>query len=485
MSLKGSLLWLLGISAYQPAVNDAMPSLDDPAVQERREALGGHLALPSYTRLRWYLADLEQAQLAADSGELQLAGQLWRACKRDGVFRGVLSTRTSGLVRLPRKFRGRADIVQILKSGTGDEQRGAKRAKRKTKKERAQLTGPRSVFDEMCPGAELAALAADGIGLGVGVGELVPVQGRDYPVLMRLDPQWLVYRWYENRWYYRSTVGLVPIVPGDGRWVLHIPGGRIAPWQNGIWDAIGYAYIDKSHARLYKSNWEGKLANPARVAVSPQGASSDQEQSWFKAVMAWGVNTVFGMKQGYDVKLLESNGRGYESFIKTIEAAEREYIIATTGQTITVDGGSGFQNNDVHKAIRSDLIQTDGDALAYTLNTQVLPQWVLKKFGNDALYECPQVEYDTTPPSEMLSTANAHVAAANAAKLWDDFLFTHGERRLDVAEYAQKFSVPIDGDLDGDGDPDEETELPDIEDTPDVEDLDDPAANDDAEDIAA
>src|SRR5688572_22769911 len=162
-----------------------------------RERMGGQLTQLPTTQTRWYQADLEDGIFAADRGDLSIAARLWRSCKRDGVFMGVLSTRTGGLVRLPKKFRGRPDIVEALKLGVG----GSK----------GSPQGPRSVFDEMFPQAELTKLAADGIGLGVGVAELVPVKGRDYPIMIRRDPEFLIYRWQENRWYYKTLVGLVPI----------------------------------------------------------------------------------------------------------------------------------------------------------------------------------------------------------------------------------------------------------------------------------
>lgn len=476
MGLRAKLLTaLLGVSAYEAPPNGALPSLDDAGVQRLRENFGGQLALPPQTRTRWYQADIETATLQADgNGDLSLAAQLWRSCKRDGVFAGVLSTRTGGLVRLPKKFRGRPDIVAALREGSGFKSRSKKTGKSR----------PRSVFEEIFPTAELALLAGDGIGLGVGVAEMVPVQGRDYPVMVRLDPQWLVYRWYENRWYYRSAVGFIAITPGDGRWLLHIPGGRLQPWNNGIWPAVGRAFIDKQHALLYSSNWQSKLAHPARVAVSPQGASQAQEEAWFKRVMAWGVNTVFGMKPGYDVKLLESNGRGYESFDARVEHSEREMIIAVSGQTVTTDGGAGFQNSDIHKAIRSDLIQETGDALAFTLNTQGIPPWVQKRFGNDALDECALVEWVTASPKELAASAQTLGVLGPAIKGLREELKEHGVK-LDIGAICVEYGIPIEGDVDGDGLPDQDAEIPDDEEPIDAEDLDSSASNDNAEEDAA
>lgn len=421
MGWRERIAAFLGVSVYALPAPQSGLELDDPRVEEMRSILGGQLQPPPSTRTRWYLADVEAAEHAAASGSVSLAAQLAAACKRDGVLAGVLSTRTDGLVRLPKQFNGPSEMVDDLQAGG----------------ETAQ-----SAFDLMFPAAELARFAADGILLGVAIGELVPVKGRDLPVFTRLDPQFLTYRWHENRWYFRSVIDLLPITPGDGRWVLHTPGGRQAPWEAGLWRSVGPSVIRKTHAKLHKDNWEAKLANAARVAYAPQSASETQKQGWFRKVMAWGVNTVFGLTPGYEVKLLESNGRGADSFVKTVADENNEIQVAIAGQTVTTDGGAGFANADIHKSIRADLIQATAEGLAYTLNTQGLPMYVVARWGEDRLDECPTMAWDVTPPKDRNAEATSLQTVGTAITTLTAALAKH-DRALDVEHLCTQFGIPL------------------------------------------
>jgi len=390
-------------------------------IESARKNFGGQIQLPPMVRTRWYQKDIETAEYLANCGDLSWSAQLMAYAGRDGILSGVLSTRTEGLVRLPKSFRGPRDILNDLRSSD---------------------ISSRPVFDEMFPPGELALLARDGIGLGVGLGELRWVDGREYPIFVRLDPQYLIYRWQENQWYYQSVVGLLPVTPGDGQWILHTPGGRQNPWQAGLWRCLARAAIRKDHAALGRDNWERKLANPARVAVAPSGAAEEHKQSWFRKVMAWGMNTVFGLTPGYDVKLLESNGRGSQSFSETIASQNEEMIIAVAGQTVTTDGGMGFANADIHKSIRADLIQATAQGLAYTINTQGIPPYVVSIFGEDRLDECPVMSWDTTPPKDQMASANALNLAGQAMATVRSALEADG-LTLDTRALCSQYGIPI------------------------------------------
>lgn len=421
-SIADAIGRLLGRSAY--ALNDAnVAHLDDAQIERVREMYGGQLNVQPQTQTRWLLSQLERAQQEADNGVLLRAGSLMRTVDCDGVLAGLMSTRAGGLVRLPKKFRGPSDMIDELQSG-GE--------------------FARSVFEEMFPASELERFVADGIKMGVAIGELQPVKGRDFPVFVRLLPEFLVWRWAESRWYYQSIAGLLPITPGDGRWMLHTPGGRNVPWQAGLWRALGRAYITKDHAREHRDNWESKLANPARVTTAPIGATVEERRSLFTRLIKWGVNTVFSLTPGWDVKLIESNGRGADSFRETIREQDREFQFAISGQTVTSDGGVGFSNADVFDAIKADLIQRDGDGLAYTLNTQGLPAWVVNRYGEERLAECPTVSWDTTPPSDQNAVASSLVQSATAIKSLVEALQLAGSTRaLDVEAMCTKFGIPL------------------------------------------
>lgn len=411
---------LLGISGYQHPARE-IGAMSERSVEAIREAIGGgQLAPLPVTQTRWYLADLETAQAKADTGDLTMAARLWSSMRSDGTAIGLRRTLTDGLVRLPRRFYGDSELVSDLQKGNAT----------------------RSAFEDMFPPAELALLVDDGYGLGVGVGELVDVPDRELPVFVRLEPEFLQYRWVDNTWWYRSIAGLLPVVPGDGRWILHLPGGRVNPWRNGVWRAVGRSYINKEHAMLHRANYSSKLANPARVAKAPPGATEPQREGFMSRIMAWGLNTVFEMPLGWEVELIESNGKGYEVFADEISKSDEEMTIAIAGQLVTTTGGTGFGNNDLFRTIRADIIQTLGDSLAFTLNTQGLPRYTLIKRGIAAVRSGGVTcEYLTKAPKDhetearTLQTFSNGVAQARAA-------LTPYKKTLQIDELTTRYGIP-------------------------------------------
>lgn len=395
-----------------PSVQSAFEGQPDQARKER--------PLPIDTVTRWLQKDIEDAVRLADQGDLSRCAQLSRSLRRDGTLGGILSTRTSGLTRLPKQFRGTPNVVQDLERGLED--------------------GDVGLFDKIIPSKELALLLGDGILLGVGVGELLPLPDRREKVFVRLDPEFLRYRWWEDTWYYSSIAGYLKITPGDGRWVLHTPGGYLNPWTNGLWAALSRSFVAKDHAFNYRENYSGKLANPARVAESPQAAPDEMSNRWFRKVAAWGPNQVFATKPGYVVKLLElANGTGHKVFQDTIDSSDKEFMVALAGQIVTITGGAGFANANIHATIRTDLIQDDGDDGGTTVNQQILRPEINRLYGGAAR---GNVAWDTKPPGDLKAEAESISACATAIEDFNRVGAAYG-LKVDARELATRFKVPI------------------------------------------
>ena len=425
---------LLGISTYQPPA-DEIPGvpLTSGLVDRIRKAIGGQLEPLPTTKQHWYLPDLEVAQTQADRGDMQLIGMLGQSMRRDGVLRGLLDVRTS-VTSLPRRFHGGStdtgrQIIESLQSKNGSD---------------------RSVFDEMFPTNELSRFCEDGLVCGVGIAENIPVVGRDFPVMVRRLPQNLWYLWQKNQWFYRSIAGLIPIVPGmpdeDGHsWMLYLPGGRVTPWNYGLWPALGRAFISKEHSFYARQNFIAKLANPARVAEVPIGATEVQRQGFLRDVIAWGLNTVFELPIGWTVKLLESNGRGFEVMQADIDTCNKEYATALCGNTVMMDGGVGFQNADIFRLMSENLIRQTAESLAHVLNTQGLPWFIASRWGIEALENAVAIEYDTTPPQDKKVQADTFVSLGNGIKAMVE-AFALMKRTVNVDELAARFGVPLNED---------------------------------------
>lgn len=421
--------------------------LNDSQVKSVREIMGGGLYRSRITSTTLYLDDLDEAIAAADIGQLTLACQLLQATDQHPVAQGLMATRTSGLTRLPVKWAGDPAAISLLKQGviagssTGD--------------------NPNSLYSYLVPPAELSRFSEDATKLGVAIGEMQPSTS-GLPMFRHIDPAGLQYRVDTNTWVYNSVAGPVMVQPGiwptdrDSAFVFYTA-GRTMPWRRGIWKALLQCYIVTLHALSYRTAWESKLANPARVGTSALGADENIDQELFQQIAAWALNSVFQLKPGQDIRLLESNGRGYECFSNTIKEQTEQIIYLISGNTVVADGGAGFQNASLFRAIRRDLIQSDANILAHVENFQILPL-ILEALGfeNSAVTR----EYVTAAPGEVAAEAQAFSQVAAAiTSLSEAFVASGSTQRLDVAALCNQFAIPVLGDSNGDGLPeaDEDT----------------------------
>lgn len=361
--------------------------------------------------------------MMAESGDMRLAAQLVEAMLGDGVIAGVLSTRTQGLIRLPLTFEGGAQILRDRLQGVDGE----------------PGTGD---FWKLFPERERVKLLMWGIMIGIGIAEFVEDEHGGVPTLRTLEPQWLQYRWAEDQWYYLTlNEGLVPINPGDGRWVMYFPYGQERPWIYGAWRACSFHWLQKQLASLDRGRWSGRLANGILWAESPQAGRQTEREGLLDFLLNMIGGPVTVLPEGWKLNLTESQGKGFEVWSKTIEDADRQNAIALSGQTVTTFGTTGFSNGNIYDAIKADLIQSNADSFAECLRTQGLMRWAESCFGFVA-EDAPYLRSDTSAPTDLAAQAASISSLMDAIVKADAALGAHG-LEIDVQALATEFRLPI------------------------------------------
>lgn len=373
-------------------------------------------------RVRWLRADIEKAEIVANSGQLQQAAQIADWCKADLVVGGLMSTRCS-VPRLPREWRG-DDEARVWLQGEG------------------QVPG---VFDAIFPPGELEELAIDHLDLGVGIGVFVRPESASLPKLVRLDNQYLRYLPGEDRWQYQGYGRTYDVIPGDGVWVLHANGEQ-DPWRRGIWSGLGYDQVSEDGAVLHRDGFIWRFGNPFVIAKAPMGAAEDQKLSFWGALKQWTMGFA-GTTPGHDVTLLQPKAEGREVFTDAEARVERRAMIRIAGQIVTTTGGVGFANAEIFATIASHLVARTGQDLATTLNTQALPQvlaWAAQRGLLSQRSRSLLLGYDTTPPQARQAEAEAIQAAMAAfvAQLDAAERANDPSLRPNVAEYRARFRLP-------------------------------------------
>lgn len=336
---------------------------------------------------QWYLSDIPRLMRELDTGLLRSASMLAEAFKIDGRTQGLLTTRADGLFSLPS---------------------GCTSGPQKTLTPLAAWFNKE--FGRVFPRAERVAFVLDRISLGIALAEITEAPDGKLQIV-RLPPEHLLITPGTSEVRYLGEL----VEPGNGRWILW-RSTVIAPWRNGIWAALARAFIAKDHAYFLRESYSNTLANPARVAEAPPGSSDEDFEKWFEEVGGWGPNTVLATRDGYQVKIVESNGQGYQVFRATMQDCNEDATFAIAGQTVTAEGTTGFSNGEIFSKIRSDLIDGDGTGFCEVINDQFVPWWQQKEaMTREEMLEALEYRIDTEDPQRKASRLKLLKDGAEAA----------------------------------------------------------------------
>lgn len=365
-----------------------------------------------------------------ERGQFRTSGVLADVLDRNPRVFGALQNRALGVVGSP---------FTIL-PGVGDQRRAASVAR--ALEEDWPLIGDEQLVAEI-----IRALVTTGFCLCRI--QALDVRGRWVPSLTPWHPSFLYYQWHTDQLMATTADrGLVPVVPGNGEWVL-FAAARSRPWMRGVVRCLGLPTEVRKHAVTDWARWSEKHGLPLVELKVPASKSEDEDtEEWFSQMRDLRSDTTVVSPQGddgkasYGVNLVEAKDTAWEGFKEQIARQDGDVSIAIEGQNLSTENGRVGTNASSKSghALRQDLREADAYIVATTYYEQVLRFWASWNFGSADL--APWAVYDPTPPEDLVQLAGTMKAAGDAVTAWQSLAATRG-LEVDLEELAERFRVPL------------------------------------------
>lgn len=315
----------------------------------------------------WTPARIRAAERSAENGDLGPAATICEWLMTDDRIMGTLEARVDALMGLEPSF----------ESGTG---RLSKRA--------ARAIEAGEDWWEAYPESELKQLLMWGILLGAAPSRQSWVPhpdhgGRVLPIIKFWHPQTLRWSWHKREWSLRDSNSIeIPVVPGDGEWILHTPFGEQRPWAYGIWRSLSRWVLLK---QLACGDWSRHSEKSSLlVATSPAGATKEQRRELAQDLANSTTESAIALAAGFKLEMIEVMANTKQIYEAQISMADLAIAIRIRGGNLTTNVQGGSLAATQTQAVTGDLakLKSDASALATTLNQQSLTWWAEFNFGD-------------------------------------------------------------------------------------------------------
>ncbi len=369
----------------------------------------------------WNAERILGAIAEADAGNFRSLGDLCAALKADDRIRGVLSTRTSGLLGLPLDFVFGDPAFQALLRG--DEK-------------------VKGLWYLTHSEAELAAFLSDAIVIGMGLAQRVPTK-EGYYRIVRWDPGDLMRQEIspgEFQWRVQTAEGPLDIFPGNGEWILHCPYGEIDPYKQGCWTALMLPWLLKRLASEDRANGseQAGLSNPTLIAG--EGSTEKQRSRVAAQFASESRKLALVLPHGWEATYLQPPQKIFEIYSETIAWADAASTIVLAGQVVTTEGSPGFSSGNVQDQILNSLLRYDAESLSSTLHSQDLIYLAMSVGFEPEAASYPV--WNTTRPLDRESMARIIQVLGGSVTQLDGALSKHNQE-IDLPRFCELLLIPL------------------------------------------
>jgi phage gp29-like protein len=195
-----------------------------------------------------------------------------------------------------------------------------------------------------------------------------------------------------------------PVAPPPWKLIFHrciLRSGSVA--RAGLLRTVAWVYLFKNYALKDWNVFNEVFGMPLRLGKYDPAATPEDREILSQAIRSLGSDAAAIISKNTEIEFVEAVGRGggqENPFMAMAEFCNREMSKAILGQTLTTDvyrATGTYSAARVHEAVRRDIVQSDADSLAATLQRQLVRPLVGFNFGWDC--RLPQVQF--LPPEEV------------------------------------------------------------------------------------
>lgn len=375
--------------------------------------------LPTHSYSGWNnLGDVHNTLRELEFGRLRSAAIMFDQMFRDDRFYAVMRTRIDALESVPLDVKPadeRALAIKIAQDLGGDDDEPGQ-------------------WDRQFPAPVIGDLNKWGIGLGMGVAEIIwdttdPKRWR--PWLKPWHPQWIRWDWGTFSYKIMTADGEIELPrldenpKGDGKWFMYCPFGYHQAWMSGLVRSVAVSVLERGLGRRDWGRYNEKNGLPIDKLTVPATASDDAKQAVFATVAGRNGETAVmfedegddGPQKGsWDLELVESKSTNWKTFQELRKEINADIAIAVLGQNLTTEmGGTGASGSkaggQVHQNVARDRLRKDA-GIAVALHSQVLVHDADFNYDDETL--APRPIYQIDPPEDKAAKATALLTSAQA-----------------------------------------------------------------------
>ena len=234
-----------------------------------------------------------------------------------------------------------------------------------------------------------------------------------------LHPWHPVFTWYD--WFLRCFQAIgqdaqIPIIPGNGKWVEYAPFGSYRGWIRGALRAVVEPWMLRHFGFRDMARFGEVHGNPTRVGYVPMVGDPVERQNFENSLARMGANTAMiiprGVDQndglGYDYKLIEAEGNGWQVHPAQIDRCDMAIVLALLMVSLEtqVDGGGNWGAKS-KMDVRSEGAQLDNQTWKNTIYRDIARPFAFLNFGNADL--APMTWWDVKGRDEYTNAAKQFV----------------------------------------------------------------------------